>query len=100
MISSLGLVAGVDAEGQFALSGILCSECDGGHHHSFHAVEFVGEACCVNGYVVAQDGVGEIGQVQIVGLGGSPRKYGYLIVGAPGCAVVADAQIVNLVDHC
>lgn len=96
----MGLIAGMDTEGLLSLSGILRAHVYRRKHHSTQAILCPGYQSSVYRYVVAQNRVGQIREMEVVGLGGSPRQEGNVVVKATGRREIAHAQVYGLVHLC
>ena len=76
----LRLVMVVDAEGQVALTGVLRTHHDGWQHHAAHTIAVEGALGSIDGNGMREDAVGHVRQVEVMGLGGSPGKDGYVVL--------------------
>ena len=76
----LRLVMVVDAEGQVALTGVLRTHHDGGQHHAAHAIFLQCTFGSIDGNGMRENAVGHVRQVEVMGLGGSPGKDGYVVL--------------------
>ena len=76
----LRLVMVVDAEGQVALTGVLRTHHDGWQHHAANAVFVQCTFGSIDGNGMREDAVGHVRQVEVMGLGGSPREDGYVVL--------------------
>ena len=76
----LRLVMVVDAEGQVALTGVLRTHHDRWQHHAAHTIFLQCTFGSIDGNGMREDAVGHVRQVEVMGLGGSPREDGYVVL--------------------
>ena len=95
---TLGVVAVVYTEFQVALTGILRAQRHRRHHHAPQSVAFQSLAGGIHGYVVAQNRIREIWQMQIMRLGGAPWNQRHVVVERACSAVVARGEVYILVE--
>ena len=94
---ALGVVAVVDAESEFTLTGVLSAQRHRGEHHGADAEAVTCDRGGINRYVMAEDCIGQIGQMQIMGLGSSPRQKRDVIGTVTDRSIIAHAKIYCLV---
>ena len=89
----LRFVVVVDAERQVALTGVLRTHHHRRQHHAAHAVFLQCTFGGIDGNGMREDAVGHVGQVQVMGLGGSPGQDGHIVFVLPGYSIGGDGKV-------